>query len=157
MSKSSRPPNVPPSDTPHVERPEWMGDHLWALIRDSTPPENAEALAELLDEMKRDVEAEQTQTSECPSWCTLPAGHDWDSVELDGRGRTSRGHQGPEFGLGGHVCVCAFEYADAPGVLEMHVNFSDSRGDLNEMTAEQSRALAQSLIEAAAWLEANPS
>jgi hypothetical protein len=90
----------------------------------------------------------------CPAWCTFPAGHDWDSVWPDGS--ESRGHQGPDFGLGGYVSVCATEFRYAPGVITAHVTISDV-ADLNEMTAEQTRSLAQSLIEAAAWLERNPS
>jgi hypothetical protein len=88
----------------------------------------------------------------CPAWCVLPPGHDWDSIQP--KGGDNRGHQGPDFGLGEYVSVGATEFSYAPGVLTMHVTILDA-GDLNEMTAEQTRSLAQSLIEAAAWLEAN--
>jgi hypothetical protein len=86
----------------------------------------------------------------CPAWCTLRAGHPWDSIFL--KGGENRGHAGPDFGE--HVSAGATEFSYAPGVITMHVTVSDD-AYFSAMTAEQTRSLAQSLIEAAAWLEAN--
>jgi hypothetical protein len=48
----------------------------------------------------------------CPNWCTLPAGHRWDSTTDEGV--DCRQHQEPSFG--GYVVAGACEYRDQPGV-----------------------------------------
>jgi ABC-type nitrate/sulfonate/bicarbonate transport system substrate-binding protein len=56
--------------------------------------------------------------------------------------------------MGRHVSVYGTEYDVAPGLLTYGVCVSDS-GDLNELDPQQARALAEQLLEAAAWVEAN--
>lgn len=86
--------------------------------------------------------------TECPSWCTLPPGHEVDGIHADGR--RSRGHAGPLFGE--LVAVGSIEFADAPGIQSRDVHVS---ADVEEQitTAADAVDLARDLIRAARWMD----
>ena len=58
----------------------------------------------------------------CPPWCSLEPGHRADSVHDDGR--KSRGHGGPASQFGSHLDGGAYEFTDAPGLLEYEVQLN---------------------------------
>jgi hypothetical protein len=89
----------------------------------------------------------------CPDWCTLPAGHRWDRTTREGVDR--RQHQGPRFGE--YVVDGATEYRNQPGAITTDVMLCETDRLGVTLTLEECRVLGESLIEAAAWLEVNPS
>jgi hypothetical protein len=85
----------------------------------------------------------------CPAWCTLPAGHPWDSSHDEGL--MSRGHGGPQFGH--YVSVGSSEYEDNHGVHVYYVYISEQVVEGLE-TSSEARDLAWNLAAASAWVEA---
>lgn len=81
----------------------------------------------------------------CPSWCTLPTGHGWDSYNPD-TGVQYRGHAGPNFGE--FISCSATEESTGRTTYEAHV-WCDGV-DLNPTELLD---LAAHAVAAAAWLE----
>jgi hypothetical protein len=82
----------------------------------------------------------------CPAWCTLPAGHGWDTVR---GGRASRGHQGPMFGA--YVSTGAHEFKDAWGAQVYDLSIA-SEVERDVVTSIQAVELARDLLGAAQWI-----
>ena len=88
----------------------------------------------------------RTPLPACPSWCTEPDGHDWDSVGDWGRERC---HDGPRFGP--HLSTGAEDYAEHPGVLHATVLIEVDAVEIDD--PGNLRELAQHALAAAEWLE----
>lgn len=96
-----------------------------------------------------------TTAHPCPPYCSLPAGHDVDSVhgEIDDpAAQRSRGHGDVPFGAllsGGSQ-----EFADQPGMFEAGVTLSIRTESLDFADPLDLRLLAHHATVAAEWLEA---
>jgi hypothetical protein len=86
---------------------------------------------------------------QCPSWCTLTPGHDWDGIHPDGT--MSRGHAGPRFGR----FLSAGSIEHESGVTGVAVEIHTEDGDDNELTTAHLLDLAADALVAAEWLEAH--
>ena len=83
----------------------------------------------------------------CPEWCSLPAGHGWDTEHGDGC--ESRGHQGPVFGV--HVSAGAQEFRTAIGIHVYDITIA-SEVERDVVTSMHAVALAGHLLDAAQWV-----
>lgn len=89
----------------------------------------------------------------CPRWCGLPADHDLDDLDTDGR--RHRLHRGHAVDVGGSPWVIElsrFDVVTLDGVVTSTTEID--HGTERPLTASDARELAQALLAAADVLEA---
>lgn len=93
-----------------------------------------------------------TAADECPRWCALPADHDLDDLDRDGR--RHRLHRGRAVDLGGHpwpIELTRFDVVTLEGVVTSKTEIDD--GTEVPLTAAEARELAHALLAAADILD----
>lgn len=105
--------------------------------------------------MSKPIPAPEAGASGCPSWCELPAGHDYDAIHTDGS--WIRSHSAPTWRINDHVAVwvsaqdlkAGSQVTELPAVITV-----DQPPRQDGLRAEEARALAAALVEAAALVDA---